>query len=74
MKTTQKAIAAMLAIMFPIALAGGCGSQTTSSRRQAPIVKPTHRIPETIRRIPPMVMVVLRLRMVWLDPARSTLR
>lgn len=32
MKTTQKVIAAMLAIMFPIALAGGCGSRTTSSQ------------------------------------------
>lgn len=32
MKTTQKAIAAMLAIMFPIVLAGGCGSQTTSNQ------------------------------------------
>lgn len=32
MKITRRAIAAMLAIMFPIALAGGCGSQTTSSQ------------------------------------------
>lgn len=32
MKTTKKAIAAMLAIMFLIALAGGCGSQTTSNQ------------------------------------------
>ena len=32
METTQKVIAAMLAIMFPIALAGGCGSQTTSNQ------------------------------------------
>lgn len=32
MKTTQKVIAAMLAIMFPIVLAGGCGSRTTSSQ------------------------------------------
>lgn len=32
MKTTQKVIAAMLAIMFPIVLAGGCGGQTTSSQ------------------------------------------
>ena len=32
MKTTKKAIAAMLAIMFPIALAGGCSSQTTSNQ------------------------------------------
>lgn len=32
METTQKVIAAMLAIMFPIVLAGGCGSRTTSSQ------------------------------------------
>lgn len=32
MKTTQKVIAVMLAIMFPIVLAGGCGSRTTSSQ------------------------------------------
>lgn len=32
MKTTQKVIAAMLAIMFPIVLAGGCGRRTTSSQ------------------------------------------
>ncbi|WP_270318610.1 hypothetical protein [Bifidobacterium adolescentis] len=32
MRTAQKVIAAMLAIMFPIVLAGGCGSRTTSSQ------------------------------------------